>query len=73
MSVQIKNRVIQRCLVCGFKLLDTEDSDPRMNMPSSWPVGAIIEVGPKYTMVIDFTSKPIINKVPKNFCVDLIE
>lgn len=67
--------IIQRCAICGFKLYDSRDGEPKLMEGASfnkvgWPMGVYVrEVGGRYECqpTERFTNKP------NGLCVDLVE
>lgn len=70
-----KERIVQRCSVCGAKLADNLNVAMPLNSDNSvpefptWPVGRLIEVETgnpiRYSLLIDT------EQLPKNSCIDL--
>lgn len=75
--VNVIGRWIQRCLVCGEKLVDSENHDMITTegkiYVSFWPVGGIIRIDGKNSSCIGITEIPEIIYLPENFCLDLVE
>lgn len=85
-EVRIGTRVIQRCLVCGYKLVDTDLSrvavisagdGSRDNVVSVWGVGHLIEVcegNPTRLVDIGTTDEPVFPAAHwPDSCLDLVE
>ena len=59
--VGLAGRVIQRCLICGEKLLDSKGSSAPVDMDGktptfpTWPVGGWVEVDGNQSMLISET------------------
>lgn len=80
--VVIGSRVIQRCLVCGYKLIDnlgqvTEvtENDPN-SQTSTWPIGGLIQIddgNPVQMTLLSESENPIFEYEWNNCCVDLVE
>lgn len=61
-SVQIGNRTIQRCAICGFKLVDGIG-------PPTWAVGTC--VGTWETKSRSMIKEDVVKE--ENFCITLVE
>lgn len=74
--VGIKGRIIQRCPVCGEKLLDSLNAAMPLNPDGSvpefptWDEGSLVEVeGNRSSVIGEFIS----DSLPNNFCLVLVE
>jgi hypothetical protein len=68
----IGDRIIQRCPICGVKLIDMYCSSPK-NLPDHvvWSEGAMIHIDEgKQRHVGEFLNK---KKMPDDFCIWLVE
>jgi hypothetical protein len=70
--VGFAGRVIQRCAVCGFKLVDNKNTaSPDGGPMPTWANGRLIEVhGGRSIDIGDFEK---IDVVPQTFCIALVE
>lgn len=76
--LDIRGRVIQRCSLCGEKLIDNlHEAGPYRadgsisDARATWPVGRLIRVtdgNPSRSVVLDDT-----DKLPDDSCLDMIE
>lgn len=67
-GIQVYDRVIQRCLICGEKLADSNDPD----FKTIWKEGELIrsKYGFLYSTEREYLS---IAKLPKDSCLQLVE
>lgn len=81
-DVTIEGRVIQRCLICGYKLID--DRPDHTMVPegmdcgfSTWPVGHLIEVtemdGMTEYVNLGDTKQPSFDAAWSDCCINLVE
>lgn len=78
--VCIGGRVIQRCLVCGYKLIDVDASrcmvastKPEDLTIKSFGVGHLIEVDGNHSSDIGNTLDPHFDQPWDNCCLELVE
>lgn len=76
-AVCIGDRVIQRCVVCGEKLVDNLGQEspvkPDGSAPdvATWTDGAMVRIAPgRQTLVGDWVAEP---RAPSDFCLALVE
>lgn len=82
-DVRIERRIIQRCLICGYKLIDVDldriafvSSNPDDKGFSTWAVGHLIEVtegNPTQYADIGDTKQPQFNAQWSDCCINLVE
>ena len=75
-AVNVGGRVIQRCAVCGLKLLDSKNTagpvGPNGEPPEFplWAEAALVEIdGNRQSLTGTFGEDP----TPADFCIDLVE
>lgn len=86
LRVEIAGRIIQRCAICGYKLVDSKnimvlakpDGTPEYDIPTWEPYSLVsMEVDGSRTCFHLMEPEPAENgkgnKIPEGFCVDLIE
>ena len=73
------NRVIQRCLICGVKLVDSlnqavaQDRDDNSdNGVPVWEIGGLIEVDGGRTTIIGLSEEPKFDGVWENCCLETL-
>ncbi len=78
--VNVEGRWIQRCLICGEKLIDSNDQANIEVMLEGneasihfFPVGGIIKIRPYSQVCIEITEVPHFDNAPKGLCIDLVE
>ena len=77
--VYIKGRAIQRCLICGYKLIDSKncampvDEDGTVPEFPTWEVGSLVEVEGNRSSFVEQTEFPIFEIVIEGLCIDLVE
>lgn len=69
------NRAIQRCLICGEKLIDTKNQASPNGEPSSfWRAGALIKVeGSQPACSSDIGDFLTDSELPDDLCISLVE
>lgn len=82
-DVRIERRIIQRCLICGYKLVDINldrlsfvSTKPNDTGVSTWAVGHLIEVtegNPTRSVDIGDTKQPQFNAAWSDCCINLVE
>jgi hypothetical protein len=84
-SITVSGRVIQRCMVCGLKLVDSLgmvgpiEPDGSAPVVATWRVDDVIEVydgNPIQYVLLGHGSDESFEyskKVPPNLCIDMIE
>ena len=74
--VNIGGRIIQRCLVCGYKLVDLELTGKEIQR--GWALGTLVEVyeredGPTVYVQTAVTSTSTFAKPWDDCCIELVE
>ena len=75
-SITISGRVIQRCLICGYKLCDSLNCAMPMNtdgtMPrfATWEKGSFVQIEGNRSSIIP---EEVEGKLPDDSCIDLVE
>lgn len=82
-DVRIGRRVIQRCLICGYKLVDIDldriafvSSNPNDKGIDTWAIGHLIQVtegSPTESIDIGDTKQPQFNAAWSDCCINLVE
>lgn len=76
-AITVDGRTIQRCSLCGDKLVDSKNAmapvNPDGSIPTigTWQVGRLIQVegfNPKRYLLL-----PDTDKLPEDSCIDLVE
>lgn len=76
-TIQIQNRIIQRCAICGEKLCDNLNTMAPLNPDGSppgfptWAEQALIQIDGNRSLVIGEFHQA--EGFPKDFCLELVE
>lgn len=70
-AIQVGKRVIQRCMVCGEKLADTNYKD----VSGVWGEGELVtaKLGFFYSAGVIYMSIDSEKKLPRDFCLSMVE
>jgi hypothetical protein len=78
-SVEVSGRIIQRCAICGAKLVDSLNTATCDGKPiSTWAPHALVAVEgeqPQHWFILDAEDSESGkgSKIPEGFCIDLVE
>ena len=70
--VGLAGRVIQRCAVCGYKLVDNKNTaSPDGSAMPTWTDGALVEIDGNRSSMVGMYEDPA--PLPASFCINLVE